>query len=125
MSHHEAQQQPPCRSSDHNQVCKAYLHFIPPPTSRGLQRCLSTRSILLRTASLRFPLLAITAAARSLFATPCHGSVAAASLQSQFRAEFAGQVGRGLQRRRDGRFRTETIQVQDSDGRMIYAMLQV
>ena len=70
-----------------HQVCKAYLHFIPPPTSRRLQRCPSTRSELLRTASLRFPLLAITAAARSLFA-PCHGSVAAVSLQSQARAHM-------------------------------------
>lgn len=77
-----------------HQVCKAYLHFIPPlrhvdykretlPSTRP-----STRRELLRTASLRLPLSTITAAARSLFALPCHGSVAAASLQSQARAHI-------------------------------------
>ena len=125
-SHHEAQQQPPCRSSDHNQVCKAYLHFILPPyvTQTAMlpfdpeqtpSNCIFALPVVDHHCS-RQKSIRLYCVMGALHPRACRVRTVLTS---------AAQLGRGLQCRREGRCRTETIQVQDSDGRMIYAMLQV
>lgn len=127
-SHHEAQQQRPCRSSDHTPGLQSLFALHSPPTSRRLQE----GNAAFRPGGNSFELHLCASRYRPSLQPPEVYSLYCVMGALQPRAcrvrpglRSAEQLGRGLRCRRDGRFRMETTHVQDSDGRMIYAMLQV